>query len=487
MIQYTGRILLMSVLIGGCASPFEPTPDEAWFHGDVGSWESAGGGARHWAHTLATEVTAGSDVAVSPDAGPEAYVRAALARHPGIQAAQRKVERLTERIEQAQSLDDPMFMVDPVGEMAETAAGQVGLMTRLSQRLPFPGKLRTRGKVAAQDVAVAVQELESVRLAVAADTRRAFWTYYFSSRGLEVIAADRQLLSQFRQIAEAKYRSGTATQQDVLRASVELSNLENELITLRQRQTTAVAMLNSLLDRPVDAALAEPKAVELSEIALQLDRLLAHAARANPELGRIRERIEGSRQRLKLARLQRWPDPTVSVNYNAVDDAGLAPMANGDDQWWMGFGINLPVWLGKLEAAENEARTGILEGVADLTNRRNRVAFRVQDAMVKVETQQRLALLFRDVIVPQARQTMAVSEGGYRAGRENFLTLVDNWRKMLDFELMYHQSLSQLEQSFAELQQVVGHDLGRRDADEAELESQDSAVPPPGGASEQRP
>ena len=34
---------------------------------------------------------------------------------------------------------------------------------------------------------------------------------------------------------------------------------------------------------------------------------------------------------------------------------------------------------------------------------------------------------------------------------------------LLDFELLYHQSLAQLEQHFAELQRVVGRDLNREE------------------------
>jgi len=55
-----------------------------------------------------------------------------------------------------------------------------------------------------------------------------------------------------------------------------------------------------------------------------------------------------------------------------------------------------------------------------------------------------------------------VSKSSYRAGKVDFLTIVDNWRKLLEFELMYHLSVSQLEQHFAELQRVVGRDLVRQ-------------------------
>ena len=395
------------------------------------------------------------------------YVRLALERNPAIRAARHRVERLGQRIPQANSLDDPMVHVAPVGEMAETAAGQVGLMTGVSQRLPFPGKRSTRGRIAAAEMAEAAQDLERVRLEVAADTRRAWWGYYYAARAIEVTQRSRELLAQLRQVAESKLRAGTVSQPDVLRASVELSQLDNELVGLEQRQTSARAMLNRLIDRTATDPLPVPVVRRLAEITVDLEALLAEAQRANPAVRAAHERIEAFRQRLELARLGRWPDLNVSFSYNLVDDEGLSAVANGDDQWWVGLGFNLPIWVGRLEAAEAEALRGIQESIAELADARNRVAFRVQDALATVESTQRQTIVFRDVIVPQARQTVDASLSGYRAGQLDFLTLVDNWRRLLEFQLMYHDSLARLEQRFADLQEAVGRDLARQPAERA--------------------
>jgi len=396
------------------------------------------------------------------DAGPKDYVQLALLRNPGLEAARQKVARLTARIPQVTSLSDPMFKVSPVGEMAETAAGQVQLMAGISQKLPLPGKLEARGRIAAQDAAIAVQELHDTRLRVIADTRRAYWNYYFTTQAIAVTQTNRQLLAQFRQIAQSKFKSGTASQQDVLRASVELSNVDKQLITLHQQQATSTAMLNTLLNQPVTGPLPKPKAVVLEQLEFDLDQLLAQAAASNPGIQKAHYRIQGFRERLELARLNRWPDLTLSANYVAVDNDGLSGVANGDDQWWFGFGINLPIWFEKLNAAQREAKRGVFEGIAQLRHAQNQVAFGVQDALVKVETDQRLVVLFRDVIVPQAQQTVDASLSSYQAGGVEFLTLVDNWHKLLDFQVMYHQNLARLEQDFAQLQKVVGHDLQRQ-------------------------
>ncbi len=440
-------------LTAGCApssGPFSDLIDEGWLVGFDDTRAALANVARPEPHVVIPEDAAEAD-----------YVRLALERNPAIRAAGERVRRLAQRIPQAKSLDDPVVRVAPFGEMAQTAAGEVGVMTSVSQRLPFPGKLDARGRIATRAAAEAAQELQRTRLAVVSDTRLAFWSYYDAARAIEVTERSRELLTQIRDVAESKLKAGAATQQDVLRASLELSNLANELIALRQRLTTAQAMLNRLIDRPINAAMPVPVARGLDQITFSLAELLAEAGRANPGLHGIRQRIEGFRERLALAKLNRWPDLNVSFNYNLVDREGLSSVANGDDQWWVGFGVNLPIWTQRLDAAEAEAIRGVLEGIASLDDEQNRVAFRVQDALARAESHQRQVVLVRDVILQQARQTVEASMSGYRAGRLEFLALVDNWRKLLDVQLMYHHILSQYEKSFAELQRTVGRDLPR--------------------------
>ena len=188
-------------------------------------------------------------------------------------------------------------------------------MTGLSQRLPFPGKLDARGRVAEQDVAIAEQDLERVRLSVIADTRRSYWSLYYAVRAIAVTRQSRDLLSQLREVAQAKYRTGTTTQEAVLRASVEFNNLSNELITLAQRRATAAGMLNMLIDRPVDAPLADPAPVTLTEFEARLVDLLASAERSNPSIQAIREHIERFHEQRKLASM--WPSATCSASTGA--------------------------------------------------------------------------------------------------------------------------------------------------------------------------
>lgn len=68
-------------------------------------------------------------------------------------------------------------------------------------------------------------------------------------------------------------------------------------------------------------------------------------------------------------------------------------------------------------------------------------------------------------LIPQSRQTYEVTLTAYQAGQTDFLSLIDNWRRWLHFELMRHRETVDLETAFADLQREVGLQLLRRDAD----------------------
>lgn len=438
-------LLISCVLIGGCATGPLDNP-----------WPPAGIRIDASPVLRVSRAPVAEALGVAALADVEDYVRAAMERSPRVVAADRAVQRLSARVEQVASLDDPMFMVSPAGEMAETAAGEVGLMTSLSQKLPYPGKLSTKGQIASAQAAEAAAQLDATRQEVAAQTRRAYWRRYAALRAIEVTRQSRTLLEDFRRIAEALLESGRAMQQDVLRVAVELGDVDRELIALWQQDRSARAMLNRLLDRAVDADLPAPPTIEAQHAELKLDDLIAQAQTRNPAMEQARRRIATARLRLKLARLKRKPDLNVAVSYSAVDDHGLSPVANGDDQWWLTFAINLPIWSGKYDAAEREAHLGVGEELANLHDAQNRVAFDIEDALSRVESQQSLIVLLRDRIIPDAQQTVDATMSAYQSGEVDSLTLIDNWRKLLTSQTQLHASVAQLHRDLADLEQAIG-------------------------------
>lgn len=421
---------------------------------------------------------------IADDAGLDDYVRIALADNPAIKRAIRDVQVLGFQVPQVTSLDDPMInLVPPTDNMVQTAAGMMDGSVGLSQKIPFPGKLSAKGRIVEQAVRMALAQLADVRIATVAQVQKAYYSLYLADVSIRISRESEQLLRQIRDVAAARYRAGAATQQDVLRAEVELYNLTNELITLEQERATARALLNSLMNRPVDAALPSPKAFSLSQVEWELPDALRRAVATNPKLVRLQAQIRRDLENAKLARLNYFPDLTVGYSYTFISASGVSPVANGDDVWNLAFGLNLPIWWQRLRARVLEMNAQTLSSVEQYEDLRNLVFFQLQDTLVKVDTQYRRAVLFRDLIVPRAWQTVQVSSSEYQAGALEFTALIDNWRKWLDFSLAYHRALAELEQRFADLQQLVGLPLPRSAADFGVPEGTQPDLPPDEGSS----
>jgi outer membrane protein TolC len=265
------------------------------------------------------------------------------------------------------------------------------------------------------------------------------------------------------------------TQQDVLRAEVELYNLTNTLLTLDQERQTAIARLNLLLDRDVLAPIPEPEAFDPETVEWELGELLARAVERSPELKGLEQRVSRDLEAARLARLQYLPDFTVGGGYTFVSSGGISPVANGEDAWNLNFGMTLPIWLHRIRAGILERNAEILGSTLRYRSRRNELFFAIQDLFVRLDAEHRRAFLLRDSILPRARQTVEVSEREYQTGTLTFLTLIDNWRKLLDFDLQYHQALSLLHQHFAELERLVGGELAwHRAAEETKPDGPDA-------------
>jgi outer membrane protein TolC len=402
-------------------------------------------------------VPAPEDWSLPEEPALEDYISEALARNPAIRRAIRDVQARGYRVPQVTSLDDPMVnLVPPTGDMVQTAAGKMDGIVGVVQKIPFPGKRGTRGRIAEQAVRMALDALADVRIRTVAEVQKAYYRYYLADISIQITTDSEQLLRQIRDVAAARYRAGAATQQDVLRAEVEVYGLTNELITLRQRRATAAAFLNTLMNRRVDAPLPPPAPFELAAVDWKLTDAMARAVDSNPRLARLQEQITRDLEVLKLARLDYFPDLTVGYSYTFIAGSGVSPVASGDDAWNLAFGLNLPIWWQRLRARVLEGNAQVLSSVEQYEELRNLIFFGLQDTLVKIDTEHRQAILFRDLIVPRAWQTVEVSTSTYRAGELEFTALIDNWRTWLDYSLAYHRARATLEQAFAELQQLLG-------------------------------
>ena len=223
-------------------------------------------------------------------AGPqpvEAYIQFALSQNPGIQAARKRVDAAAMRVPQAASLKDPML--DVIGwpffpNTPQTASGRMTVDMMVSQEVPWFGKLSTRAAATEEAVNAARAQLASAELQTIETVKLAYYDLYFVQQSIRITEQDRRFLADIVDIAESLYRTGKTSQQDVLRLQAELSNVDGELIKMRQMRAAAQAELAEMLHISPETPLSAITDLAAGDLPQDLNRLYEQAIVARPEL-----------------------------------------------------------------------------------------------------------------------------------------------------------------------------------------------------------
>ena len=389
------------------------------------------------------------------------YVKYAALHNPGLRAAFEQWRAAVERVPQVTALPDPMLSYAYYIEQVETRVGPQRHRLGVKQAFPWFGKLRLRGDVASAHARAAAQQLEALRLKVAHGVKDAYYELYYLARAIAITKENTALLKYVESVARSRYRVRRGEYADVLRTQVEFGKLEDRLRSLEDLRRPIAARLNAALSRPSDAPVPWPKAIALETLADD-GQVLAWMREANPELKALEAEIERQATAVELAHKDRYPDFALGLTYIETGTAGLPGTGGGNDPLIAELSVTVPLWRSKYEAAEREARARLRGAKASLADRRNALDAAIQLALFKLRDADRKSGLYRDNLVPKARQGLKATETAYTAGKASLTDVIDAERVLLDFRLAQERALADHAQRLAELEMLVGRALPLR-------------------------
>lgn len=399
----------------------------------------------------------------------DALVKDALANNPDLQAAEARWRMTEHKVIPAGSLDDPRLSFAmsnyPIDSFSGDDTPMTGKEIQLSQKLPYPGKLAAREEVAGQQALWYRDVYQDARLQLVQQVKDAWYRLYFQQHAIDLTRENIDILNDVIRLTETRYEVGTGLQQDVLKAQVERSKLQDKLFNLDQQRTSIVAELNRLLNRPADTPLTPCKSLSATLVETGLPKLLNLARSHRPLFSAYEAMVDRYRAQRKLAKLDYYPDFNLFAGYRQREDIPGDP-ADGADFVSAGVSINLPLWQGKRREAVAEADSALRMARGQLVDFGNRVDFTISDQFAQLKKNRDLVALFKTGIIPQAEQTFEASLAAYRVGDTDFLNLLDSLLTLYRYRIDYHRALSDHERSVARLEAAVGVELGSAAAED---------------------
>ena len=317
------------------------------------------------------------------------------------------------------------------------------------QPVEIGGKRGRRIDVARQEGALTELEIAALARQVRRSTREAYYAAAHARAESERLARVVEVAKRLAQIAEDRFKTGDVAQLEVIQTSLEVSRAEADLQVARQREKVSMSRFNALLNEPASKAWDLAGTLEDNTPTAHLQDLISRAYQSNPDLQHLggEKKVEESRR--SLLKAERIPnlDLEAGVDFNAPHDFRYGPRGQ--------ISIGLPLFTrNQGEIAQSLANERVLEAETTATERS--VSARVEAGFYDLEAQRTQVQLYRDRLLPVARQLESMAEESYRAGKTSILTAIQAQQAVQSVESSYLQSLEQLQGFYAGLEETVG-------------------------------
>ena len=407
---------------------------------------------------LALLLTSAAHAEGLPGANVESLLAIAREGSPDVRMVRLEAEAARERIGPAGALPDPFLRVELENitrggtQTATLSPANVGdTKYLLAQPLPFWGKRDLKRDIAAAEADQAGGRAADTWAEVSGRIKGLYAQYWLTHRAVQLTRENIALSRQLEQIAQVRYAGGLGAQQDAIRAQVERSTLDNELVGMETDYRQQAAFINVMLARSANAPLAEPSALRPLPARLDAARLSERLVERNPQLAIEAARIDGAGKSRDLAYRNNFPDFIV----------GVQPMQVGDrvDAWNLMLEMNIPLQQGTRRSQERESERMLEAASARKEALAHRLHGELSGAVASLEAARMTEDITRNRLLPQAELTFKSALAGYETGKVDFATLLDAQRQIRNAKLALLRAQASQQQRLADIERLLGEDL----------------------------
>lgn len=340
------------------------------------------------------------------------------------------------------------LMEVPGSKLNEAMFANIELM----QMVGFPTKTKIKKRIASIEADVQNQIYNEEAVRIITDIKIAYYKLWLAQKIKELNKLRKVLIEQLIDIVKEKYRIGTASQQDILRAQVELKKAEIQQLELIESEETSLATIASLLNRDIRDLKGIASVPDTIIFDIVYEKIESYALKYCSKLRSDSLTVEKYKLFTKLAKSEYLPDLKIGIEY-------VSSPLTGFKGWSLTTGISLPFsfWtIKRTNAKASEAEFNLRSATANYQNERNLFLAKVRESYAKLKSLKLQLNLYHNEILPILEQTLTLTLKDYQADQTNL-------QNYLDIYIMYVREKSEdimkrfeYEQTLAELEKEIG-------------------------------
>ena len=301
-----------------------------------------------------------------------------------------------------------------------------------------------------QKVATTVQEVVN-------QVRRGYYDVLLGQELVSVSQGDADVAKAHLSDVEKKKAAGVSSQYDMLRARVDVSNVEAQLIERQSAVHVAMTTLLKTLGVSQESLVELTDRLEYQKVTPDIEEAVKTAYRERPEILQAELIIRLDREALKEA----WAGflPRLDASYArtlAKPDPHDATRDEWGRSWNAGLTLDWPVFDGLATMGRvRQAKAGLQKAVIELAGAEEQVLLEVKQAMFDLEDADKLVASQADNL-ERAREALRLVKAGYDAGVNTELEMLDARQALSQSQALYYQAVYKYEVAKLGLQRAQG-------------------------------
>ncbi|HPJ68157.1 MAG TPA: TolC family protein [Desulfobacteraceae bacterium] len=248
-------------------------------------------------------------------------------------------------------------------------------------------------------------------------------------RQRELVRLRRESHQRLRDLAEAtaiKKKMGLVTAMDLYRASIQMNQAEEELITSRESFYDALDSLKIFLALPVEKEIDVSLPLNDDRIYPDEKEMIENALNNRIEMEQIQDSMSEARRNSEIARKNTLPDLdlVLSVTQSGDSSSGFPGSRPNNTSWGISLASSTDLWRTSEKAAYEESLIDVQQAARNQIITRDDITAQVKRELRSLERLDK-AILTQDEQIQQAKGQLELSRVKFQHGMADNFDLID--------------------------------------------------------------
>lgn len=378
------------------------------------------------------------------------YIRIAAENNPELKAAFNQYLAALERVPQATALPDPTAMFRSFIIPGETGGSTQPMGLAVAQEFPWPGQLSAQGSAAEELAKARFSEFEEIRNKLVYEVKSTFYEYYVLEAAIRITQDNIKLVQTFKELANIKLESALGSAVDLLRAEMELQELNNDVLFLNDSRLPVETQFKKLLNTDTLPAFQVPDTLRTQPLTVTQKVLLDSILANNPTLAKYGYEISSLEQEISVAEKMGLPSFNLGV--------AITSLANPPGMVMPEIGVRIPIWRSKYNAMVKERQIMQSSVAEEKKNRINELNAMMEATWRDYANAERRVRLFNR-LSSLATQALDIIVSKYTAAGIEFEEILRMNRQLLRYELELERARADQNTTISYLNYLTGRQL----------------------------